>query len=200
MPGNSCDGRKIPGETVTMETLTSIGKRASLSVKDKVFSLVIVPTHEKAKTGLLFLWLFAWTISGIIVISSYPQIQEQNAKLMLIVWIAFWAYFEFKIIRVFMWKRFGKEKLWIKNGTMHYQQDINGRGKVKEFDTNLISDLRVITVEKTSFADSFNQSFWVKGGERIEFTSQGKVVRLGMQLPDEDANRIVTELKKFLRK
>lgn len=183
-----------------METLTSIGKRSSLSVKDKVFSLIIIPTHEKGKTGLLFLWLFAWTISGIIVISSYPQIREQNAKLMLIVWIAFWAYFEFKIIRVFMWKRFGKEKLWIKNGTLYYQQDINGRGKVKEFDANLITDLRVLTVEKTSFADSFNQSFWVKGGERIEFNSQGKLVRLGMQLPDEDANRIVNELKSFLKK
>lgn len=183
-----------------METLISIGKRSSLSLKDQVFSLIIIPTHEKGKTGLLFLWLFAWTISGIIVISSYPQIHDQNAKLMLIVWIAFWAYFEFKIIRVFMWKRFGKEKLWIKNGKMHYQQDINGRGKVKEYDAGLISDLKVISVEKTSFADSFNQSFWVKGGERIEFSSQGKTVRLGMQLPDEDATKIVNELRKFLRK
>lgn len=183
-----------------MEILTAIGKRTSLSVKDHVFSLVIIPTHQKKKTGLLFLWLFAWTISGIIVISSYPQIREQNAKIMLVVWLAFWAYFEFKIIRVFMWKRFGKEKLWVKNGKLHYQQDINGRGKVKEFDANLISELRVIPVEKASFADSFNQSFWVKGGERVQFESQGKIIKLGMQLPDEDATKIVAELKKFLKK
>lgn len=183
-----------------MENLISIGQRSSLSVKEQVFSLIIIPTDKKRKTGLLFLWLFAWTISGVIVLSSYPQIRDQNARLMLIIWLAFWAYFEFKIIRVFMWKRFGKEKLWVKNGTLHYQQDINGRGKVKQYDVNLISELKVIPVEKTNFADSFNQSFWVKGGERIEFSCQGKVIRLGMQLPDEDATKIVSELKKFLKK
>lgn len=183
-----------------MENLISIGQRSSLSIKEQVFSLIIIPTDKKRKTGLLFLWLFAWTISGVIVLSSYPQIRDQNARLMLIIWLAFWAYFEFKIIRVFMWKRFGKEKLWVKNGTLHYQQDINGRGKVKQYDINLISELKVIPVEKTNFADSFNQSFWVKGGERIEFSCQGKVIRLGMQLPDEDATKIVSELKKFLKK
>lgn len=183
-----------------MENLISIGSRSSLSIKEQVFSLIIIPTDKKRKTGLLFLWLFAWTISGVIVLSSYPQIRDQNARLMLVVWLAFWAYFEFKIIRVFMWKRFGKEKLWIKNGMLHYQQDINGRGKVKQYDINLISELKMIPVEKTNFADSFNQSFWVKGGERIEFTCQGKIIRMGMQLPDEDATKIVSELKKFLKK
>ena len=183
-----------------MENLISIGKRSSLSVKENVFSLIIIPTHEKKKTGLLFLWLFAWTVSGLIVMTSYAQMQQPNAKLMIIIWLAFWAYFEFKIIRVFMWKRFGKEKLWIKNGTVHYQQDINGRGKIKQYDVNLVTGIRVIPVEKASFADSFNQSFWVKGGERIEFTCQSKIIKLGMQLPDEDAIRIVAEMRKFLKK
>jgi hypothetical protein len=183
-----------------MENLIAIGKRASLSIKENVFSLVIIPTHQKKKTGLLFLWLFAWTISGIIILSSYPQLRDDRAKLMLIVWLAFWAYFEFKIIRVFMWKRFGKEKLWIKSGMVHYQQDINGRGKVKQYDANLLTDFIVINVEKTNFADSFSQSFWVKGGERLEFLCQGKKVKFGMQLPDEDAVKIMAELKKFLKK
>ena len=99
-----------------------------------------------------------------------------------------------------MWKRFGKEKFWIKNGTIHYQQDINGRGKVKQYDAHLITDLIVINIEKTNFADSFNQSFWVKGGERLEFLCQGKKLKFGMQLPDEDALKIMAELKKFLKK
>lgn len=183
-----------------MDNLIPIGKRASLLVKENVFSLVIIPTHEKRKTGLLFLWLVAWTVSGLIIIMSYTQIQQEKAKVMMMVWLAFWAYFEFKIIRVFMWKRFGKEKFWIKNGIAHYQQEINGRGKVKQFDANLITNLDVIDVEKTNFADSFNQSFWVKGGQRIEFVSQGKVLKFGMQLNDEDAFKIALELKKFLKK
>ncbi len=182
-----------------MEKIQAISKRSSVLIKDQVFSLVILPTDDKKKTNLMFLWLLAWSVSGVIVMANYFTLTQERAKLMLIVWLAFWAYFEFKIIRVFMWKRFGKEKLWVKNGTLLYKQDINGRGKIKEFDLNLISDLAIIELTNGSIADTFSQTFWVKGGERIEFTCQSKVTKFGMQLTDEEANKIIASLNKFLK-
>lgn len=183
-----------------MENIQLISKRSSVLIKDGVFSLVILPTDDKKKTNLLFLWLLAWTISGVIVIGNYFTITQDKAKLLLIIWIAFWAYFEFKIVRVFMWKRFGKEKLWIKNGLLLYKEDINGRGKTKEFDLNLISNLELITLTNGSIADTFSQTFWVKGGERIQFTSQSKVIKFGMQLADDEAKKIISALNKQLKK
>ena len=183
-----------------MENIQLISKRSSVLIKDGVFSLVILPTDDKKKTNLLFLWLLAWTISGVIVIGNYFTITQDKAKLLLIIWIAFWAYFEFKIIRVFMWKRFGKEKLWIKNGLLLYKEDINGRGKTKEFDLNLISNLELITLTNGSIADTFSQTFWVKGGERIQFTCQSKVIKFGMQLADDEAKKIISALNKQLKK
>ena len=183
-----------------MENIQTISKRSSILIKDEVFSLVILPTDDKKKTNLMFLWLLAWSVSGVIVMANYFTLTQEKAKLMLIVWLAFWAYFEFKIIRVYMWKRFGKEKLWIKKGTLLYQQDINGRGKIKEFDLNLISDLKLIELTNGSIADTFSQTFWVKGGERIEFSCQSKVIKFGMQLTDDEANKIIAALNKFLKK
>jgi hypothetical protein len=183
-----------------LENIQLISKRSSVLIKDGVFSLVILPTEDKKKTNLLFLWLLAWTISGFIVIGNYFTITQDKAKLLLIIWIAFWAYFEFKIIRVFMWKRFGKEKLWIKNGLLLYKEDINGRGKTKEFDLNLISNLELITLTNGSIADTFSQTFWVKGGERIQFTCQSKVIKFGMQLADDEAKKIISALNKQLKK
>ena len=183
-----------------MENIQLISKRSSVLIKDGVFSLVILPTDDKKKTNLLFLWLLAWTISGVIVIGNYFTITQDKAKLLLIIWIAFWAYFEFKIIRVFMWKRFGKEKLWIKNGLLLYKEDINGRGKTKEFDLNLISNLELITLTNGSIADTFSQTFWIKGGERIQFTCQSKVIKFGMQLADDEAKKIISALNKQLKK
>jgi hypothetical protein len=182
-----------------MENIQVISPRSSILIKDQVFSLVILPTEEKKKVNFLFLWLLAWSVSGVIVMANYFTLTQDNAKMMLIVWLAFWAYFEFKIIRVFMWKRFGKEKLWIKNGTLQYQQDINGRGKIKEFDLNLISEFSLIAITTGSIADTFSQTFWVKGGERIEFTAQSQVVKFGMQLNDEEAKKIILALHKFLK-
>jgi len=182
-----------------LENIQLISKRSSVLIKDGVFSLVILPTEDKKKTNLLFLWLLAWTISGVIVIGNYFTITQDKAKLLLIIWIAFWAYFEFKIIRVFMWKRFGKEKLWIKNGLLLYKEDINGRGKTKEFDLNLISNLELIALTNGSIADTFSQTFWVKGGERIQFTCQSKVIKFGMQLADYEAKKIISTLNKYLK-
>jgi hypothetical protein len=182
-----------------LEYIQLISKRSSVLIKDGVFSLVILPTEDKKKTNLLFLWLLAWTISGVIVIGNYFTITQDKAKLLLIIWIAFWAYFEFKIIRVFMWKRFGKEKLWIKNGLLLYKEDINGRGKTKEFDLNLISNLEFIALTNGSIADTFSQTFWVKGGERIQFTCQSKVIKFGMQLADDEAKKIISTLNKYLK-
>lgn len=182
-----------------MENIQVISKRISILIKDQVFSLVILPTAEKKKVNLMFLWLLAWSVSGVVVMLNYFTLQQQSAKLFIIIWLAFWAYFEFKIIRVFMWKRFGKEKLWIKNGTLLYQQDINGRGKIKEFDLNLITDFDLIALTPGSIADTFSQTFWVKGGERIEFNCQSKIVKFGMQLDDDEAKKIIIALNKFLK-
>ena len=182
-----------------MENIQAISKRSSVLIKDLVFSLVILPTDDKKKVNWMFVWLLAWSVSGVIVMANYFTLTQDKAKMMLIVWLAFWAYFEFKIIRVYMWKRFGKEKLWIKNGKLLYQQDINGRGKVKEFDLNLISEFGLIALTNGSIADTFSQTFWVKGGERIEFTCQSKNIKFGMQLDDNEAKKIITALNKFLK-
>lgn len=182
-----------------MENVQAIGNRSSVFLKDNIFSLVILPSDDKKKVNLMFLWLLAWSVSGVIVIANYFTLQQESAKLFIVIWLAFWAYFEFKIVRVYMWKRFGKEKLWVKNGILFYQQDINGKGKIKEFDTNLISDFEIIALTKGSIADTFSQTFWVKGGERIEFACQSTIIKFGMQLNDDDAIKIITSLNKFLK-
>jgi hypothetical protein len=59
--------------------------------------------------------------------------------------------------------------------------------------------LSLIELTKGSIADTFSQTFWVKGGERIEFTCQGKGDKFGMQLDDDEATKIIAALKKFLK-
>lgn len=176
-----------------------ISERVSIVSNDKVFSLVILPTVEKRKLWILFFWLFAWTICGIIVFANYFQLTNKDAKLFILIYMSFWFYFEYKIARAFLWKKFGKEKLWIRGGTLYYQREVSGRGKIKEFDLNLVSGLKLIEVSTTSFADNINQSFWVKGGERIEFECQNKVIRLGMQLNDKEAKEIIKDIKSVFK-
>lgn len=177
-----------------------IGERVSILKKDNLLSIVILPKKDNKKLWLMFLWLMAWTVCGIIVFANYFQVNDKNSKLFIIVYLAFWAYFEFKIVKAFIWRRSGKEKLWITDGKVHYQQEINKRGKIQEFDFSLIQDLQVIDQEETSFSAIINSSFWIKGGERIAFTCQHKMIRWGMQLETREAKAIVHEINSFIFK
>ncbi len=177
-----------------------IGDRVSILTKDDLLSIVILPKQDKKKLLVMFLWLLAWSVCGLIVFINYFQVSEKNAKLFIIIYLSFWAYFEFKILRAFIWRRSGKEKIWITGGKVHYQQEINKKGKIQEFDYSLINDLKLIEKNEFSFSEVINSSFWIKGGERIEFTCAHKTVRFGMQLEDKEAKAIIHEITNFIFK
>lgn len=176
-----------------------IGNRISILTKDNLLSVVILPTTDKKKLGFLFLWLMAWSVCGIIVFANYFKLTDQNAKIFVIIYLSFWVYFEFNIARAFIWKKWGKEKLWIQDGVLHYQREINKRGKILEFNLDLVSKLSLIELSRASLADTINQSFWVKGGERLEFTVQARTIRLGMQISDEEARIVLNEVNQFIK-
>ncbi len=177
-----------------------IGERISILEKDGLLSVVILPARDNKKLFFMFLWLMAWTVCGVIVMAYYFKLQTKEQKLFTIVYLSFWLYFEFKITRAFIWRRWGREKLWIQNGFVHYQQEVNGKGRIKKFDRELIESFEYIDTANHNFSDFINQSFWIKGGERIKFECQGRQIRLGLQLKDQEAKNLLKALNAFLKK
>jgi hypothetical protein len=176
-----------------------ISDRISILKKPGLLSIVILPTTDRRKLALMFFWLLAWSACGVIVITSYFSLTDRDARLFVIVYLSFWAYFEVSILRAFMWKKFGKEKLWISKGTFNYQREVAGRGKIKSHHLDLVSPLQLIELRPTNFFDNLSQSFWVKGGERLELQAHGKTYRLGMQLSDEEARTVLKEVNGFMK-
>ncbi|MDP3556338.1 MAG: hypothetical protein Q8T03_03125 [Bacteroidota bacterium] len=175
-----------------------IGDRISIFKKDNLLSIVILPTVDKKKLMILFLWLFAWTVCGLIVLISYFKMYDKDTRVFMLIYLSFWAYFEFKIARAFIWKKKGKEKIWIKDGVINYQRELNKKSKIREYNISLLDDFKIIDLNNTSFADTINQSFWIKGGERLEFISQGKSTPFAMQITDTEAKALYNEISKFL--
>ena len=172
-----------------------IGKRISTLKADGVSSFVIIPTATNWKLYLLFAWLFLWTVSGVIIMANYFTLTNVNAKIMVLVWLGFWAYFEFKIGKSFLFKKFGKEKIWIKDSKFNYWRDTAGRCKKLEFEIELMKDLQLIEKNKGDFFQFMNESFWVMGGESISFMYGAKIYRLGIQLNEGDARELLKQIK-----
>lgn len=176
-----------------------ISERVSILKKENLLSIVILATNNKKKLGLLFLWLMAWTVCGLIVFMNYFKLQTNDTKLFVIIYLSFWAYFEYKIVKAFVWKKFGKEKLWVQEGILNYQREINKKGKIHAYNLNLVQNLNIIEFSNTSWTDTINQSFWVKAGERMAFSVQSKIIRFGLQLNEQECLAIYKELNNCIK-
>ena len=172
-----------------------IGKRISIKRDDKGMSIVILSTADKVKKILLFCWFFLWTLSGVIVLSQYFLIHDQQTRAALIVWLGFWAYFEYKTFKAVMWRSFGVEKIKLRDGKFLYKKDVSGKGKINAYNFDFIKDLRIIEQKNNSFFENLNNSYWVIAGEKIAFDYEGKEVKFALQLDEADTKALFKVIK-----
>jgi hypothetical protein len=176
-----------------------IGDRISIVQKEDELRMVILSERNKFKNKLLLLWLILWTLSGICVVLFFLQEQDKNTKLALLVWIAFWAYFEFKIYKAALWRSKGMEVIKLKNGKWLYQRIFNSTKKYSIYKIDFIKDFRIQKPSEASFTDAMNNSYWLIGGEKLAFDYYGKEIKMGLQLSEADAKALYKILQKELK-
>ena len=172
-----------------------IGKRISIKRSENELSIVILSLINKVKNRFLFLWFILWSISGLIVLSQYFIMPDPNTKTAIIVWMGFWAYFEYKIFHAYLWRKSGKEKIKINDKKLLYKRDVLGRGKIKMYDIDIIKNLRLIEPKEDSFIENLNNSYWVIGGEKLAFDYYGREIKFGLQLDETDAKALLKLMK-----
>lgn len=156
-----------------------------------------IPSQQFA---MLSIWLLAWTLSGLYVMSQLFTVLPQNTKTFMIVWLVFWLYFEYKIGNAWLWRKFGREVLLLKKGKSQLRFEVAYGGKGEEFATDSIRDLQLLESKKGLFIKNYFSSFWVIGGETIGFSISGKIKMFGRQLPEKDAEKLIGFIDYRLRK
>jgi hypothetical protein len=175
-----------------------IGKRISIKRDEKGVSIVILSTSDKVKKVLLFSWFFLWTLSGVIVMSQYFLITDQQERIAVIVWMGFWGYFEYKTFKAVMWRSFGVEKIKLRDGKLLYKKDVSGKGKIKTYEFDFMKDFRIIE-QKEGFFEGLNNSYWVIAGEKLAFDYYGKEIKIGIQLDEADTKALYKVIKTKLK-
>lgn len=183
-----------------------IGKRISILRKDDEISFAILPASEQWKKYLLLVWLILWTACGVVVFMYAFQMNElpgdpeemKKQRLFIFIWICFWLYFEYIMIKALRWRTSGVEKLWLKNGNLYYKREVGGRGKVHHYNAEALKDLR-LHEEGSDLVKTLNRSYWVVGGETIAFDYYGKVVRFGLQMEEKEAQELIKRLNHAMK-
>lgn len=178
-----------------------IGTQISIKRTEKELSIVILAFVNKLKNKILLLWLILWTVGGLIVLSQYFTIPDQNTKTAIIVWMGFWAYFEYKIFNAFLWRKSGREIIKIRDKKFFYSRlRGTGIGKIKTYETDFIKDLRVIESKENSFSENLNNSYWVIAGEKLAFDYYGNEIKFGIQLTESDAKALLKVIKNEIKR
>lgn len=176
-----------------------ISDRISID-ETKNFSLVILGKVEKWKESLLFFWVLAWSFCGSVFLFYYISENPLQYSLPLLIMLAFWFYFEVRILKVFLWRRNGFEHIQFSEKEVLIKNNLFGRGKRKAYGFEHIEIFIENEYSPKNFFSFLDQSFWVIGGQRIYFSYLGKSVVLGMQLEEGEVKKLLSILNGQLKR
>jgi len=175
--------------------MKSFDEKIFFSESDSSGLVEIRAQIPKWQETLLFGWVLAWTFCGLVVIASFFDDYTREEKLMMLVYIIFWIYFEYKAVYAFLWKKWGKEFIKIDSEGIHYKRDIKSYGKSMKFFKENIQKFTPIDLKERSFVNSYYQSFWMVGNESIQFQHLGKNISLALGCNPKQRDEVLKFLK-----
>ena len=177
-----------------------LSERVSVDRRDGVTSTVISPRLSRGNEALLLAWVLAWTCCGAYVIYALFRMPSGQERSFTLAFMAFWTYFEVRMVRVLLWRTKGFEKWRLKDGTLTIKDEILGYGRANDYFVENIRKLGLIDMDRTSWKWQLNDSFWVMGGERLGFEHLGKKIVFGKGLTDAEAKQVLVTLQEALKK
>lgn len=175
-------------------------ERISFIRKPDELTVVITQEIPRAKEALLFAWLCAWALVGGAFIYYWRMAPAGSTdRIFFAISTAFWLYFFVRIIKVWLWRRIGKELLRIHGETLSIKDAYGKWGKARIYATEQVRKFGVVPYDFTKFGQFMDRSFWVIGGESLGFEYRGKKIVFGKQLSDRDALQLARIIEKALR-
>ncbi len=175
----------------------SIGNNTSVSTKDGETIIKVSGTlPEKWMENALLAYVILWSSLGAVVIyyaSTGKFTADQQGFFM--AYLAFWAFFEYRSVYSYLYKKWGFELIKIREGHLYYRRYLFGMGKPQRYDLKNVTELGIIEHSKKSFAGVYNKSFWIVGNERVGFRHISKKVAFAMQVTDKEAKEVVRIIK-----
>jgi hypothetical protein len=168
-----------------------IGKKISIVRKPEEISIVISASERKSASNALLFWLVCWLICGPLLCFLLLDNPAKETKIFLFIFGAFWLYYLVRVYLAFMWKRYGREVIKIREGKIFIKKDIRKKGKVHVYELGFVKDLRKREVNLTSIGTALGSADWLTLKETIAFDYYGKEIRFGYELKDEDANDLL---------
>lgn len=177
-----------------------ISERISIEDDPDRLSVIIFGKIERWKESMLLFWLLGWSFSGSVFFYYFLAATPYQYSLPMLILLVFWAYFEIKIARVFLWRRSGFEHIKFKADLISIKNNLFGYGKEQKFDIHEVKEFKTIIQSNKNFFAFMDQSFWVLGGEQIYFNYNNRDIIFGKQIDKKEIKALLFILNGRLNK
>ena len=178
-----------------------IGKRISYVDNDTKTTIVITPENVGFYKAMIGAWFAMWTVIGITMIWAWNTFEmkptmKETLSILFLIFMLFWSYYLIRVGRMFFWLLYGSENLKLDKIALTIKTSIKGYGKARQFYLENIQKVRINMPKEGSFQATWENSPWIRGGERLEFDYMGKTIRFGRKLNEQEAKQLFQLLTK----
>jgi hypothetical protein len=170
--------------------------RIKISKQNNIQTIEVLPIHNPPKNFVMLVWLTLWSVCGALVVSQLFLTSDKNTKIICIIYMGFWSYFELLILRIYRWRRAGKEEIQIFSDKVIINRLTGKRGLPVEYQKREIKNVRINDKQKEGlFAKLLFDEYWTIGNETILFDYNHKKLGIGLQLNEQETKFLLRQLQ-----
>lgn len=175
-----------------MDNRIKINKKEGESLE-----ITIKAFYDDKKQKMLILWLVLFSLCGLAIISQFFENYEPTIKVFLGVYLAFWLFFEFKVIYAYRWRKNGVEIITINKEELILTKNIGDRGVTQHYNRKDINKIDHFKNENSSFISAMNNSYWNINKYQLAIFIENKTFPFGIDLTNKEAKNILNQIRKF---
>ncbi len=187
-----------------------ISERISYHRHEQYTTILVSSKVDKWKESLLFGWMLMWIAIGVLIlflfISGKYELDLVDAKakgqqkLFLLIFMVFWAYYLYRIIKIYLWRKKGVEYFKIDKDSLIIKRAFGKYGKAKAYLYSNMGEIELLEKSSRSFSWVMQSSFWDIGNEALNFEYNAKEVIFGIQLEINESKKLKDFLKSEIKR
>lgn len=171
--------------------------RIIINKKESGLEIEIKALRDSSKQQLLLVWIALFSLCGLAILSQFFYDYDNSSKVFFVVYLAFWFFFEFKVIYAYRWRNIGLERIILKSGQLILTKEIGKRGVTQVYELEKIKNLKLFDATEPTFVKVLNTSYWNINKYSLSFNYEDNVVPFGIDLDSNQAKRVLSEIKNF---
>lgn len=176
-----------------------MGDRIKYIEEGNTLKLIIKALLDDKKQQLLLIWIILFSICGVLLFTQLFGNYEKSTLLFFGVYMAFWLFFEFKVIYAYRWRKFGREQIILKENQLILIKEIGKRGVTQQFELDKIKKVEKFDSAEHAFFKSMNTSYWNINKYTLSFKIEDNTIPFAIDLNEEEAKKLLKKIHHFLK-